>query len=214
MAISGIIEFHASSGAASHPWQLDPFVAGSGLEWNRLGLFDTSCPGSFVTVNTYQNTTYTVREDGNAVDGAINTASGQLSNNKYVNSSSVNPNSSGSVGVSTLTIQDATLRVRFTEPSGNAVITQNAELLCVQFNASSGVDDEDAVPTGVTVQAFEVGVDTAWEKLSDDAADNTMAFGDRAGSSIIHDFHMAISVAPILTGQRIDFGFLFQLEYI
>lgn len=214
MSISGIIEFHASSGAPSHPWQLDPFVPNSGTEWNRIGFFGASGPGSFITVNTYQDTTYTVNESGVAPNSTINSASGKLQNLKFINSASVNPNGSGSVAVNTITLQDATIRVRFTEPSGTSVETQNAVLKCVSLNASSGVPDEDALVTGVTVYAFEVGQDTAWEKISDDAADNYISLSSRATQSIIHDYHIGLSVSPISTGEKIDWAFLFKLEYI
>lgn len=214
MAISGVIEFHASSGALSAPYQIDPFVANSGQEHNRLGFFGDTGPGSFVTINTYQDKTFPVNEDGNAIDGAVNTASGELQNLKYINSSSVNPNGSGSVALSSITQQDATMRVRFTEPSGAAVTVQNAELKCVNLNAASGVDDEDALASGITVQTFEVAVDTAWTKISDDAASNALDFDDRPSDSIIHDFHVGISLSPIATGEKTNFGFLFKLEYI
>jgi hypothetical protein len=214
MAISGVIEFHASSGAPSHPYQIDPFIANSGQEHNRLGWFGDTGPGSFVTINTYQDKTFPVNEDGNAIDGAVNSASGELQNLKYINSSSVNANGSGAVAVSSITLPDSTLRVRFTEPSGTAVTIQNAELKCVNLNAASGVDDEDALASGVSVQAFEVGVDTTWTKISDDAASNAIDFDDRPTDGIIHDFHIGLSLSPIGTGEKVDFGFLFKLEYI
>lgn len=217
MAVSGVVEFHASSGSpagAAGGFQLDPFTVGSGTEWNRIGFFGASGPGSFVTVNTYQDKTFACNESGVAPDSTINTAEGELTNLKFVNSASVNPNASGSVAVNTITEIDATVRVHFTEPSGNAVTTQNALLKCVELNAASGVPDEDAIPTGITVYAFEVGQDSAWEKLTDDAADNQISLTSRAGSSIIHDYHLALSASPINTGEKIDFAFLFKLEYI
>lgn len=214
MAVSGVIEFHASSGAPSHPYQLDPFVAGSGTEWNRFGFFGASGPGSFVTVNTYQDKTFAVNESGVAPDATINAAQGELTNLKFINSASVNPNASGSVGVSTITEPDATIRIQFTEPSGQAVETQNAQLKCVALNAASGVDDEDALVSTVTVQGFEVVQDSAWSKFSDDAADNALSLSSRATASIVHDYHVGLSVAPINTGENIAFAFLFKLEYI
>lgn len=214
MAASGVIEFHASSGAISHPYQLDRFVAGSGTEWNRLGFFGTTGPGSFVTVNQYQDTTYTVNESGTPPNVGVNTASGKLQNLKYINSSTVNPNASGAVALSTITPQDATIRVRFTEPSGNAVITQNAYLKCVKLNASSGVDSESALVSGITVQVFEVGQDSSWEKISHDASDNSKTLTSRATAKIVHDYHLGISISPINTGEKKDFAFLFKLEYI
>ena len=217
MAVSGVVEFHASSGSPAGTaggFQLDPFVAGSGTEWNRIGFFGSSGPGSFVTVNTYQDKTFACNESGVAPDATINTAEGELTNNKFVNSTSVNPNASGSISLSTLTEIDATVRIQFTEPSGNAVETQNAEIKCVQFGASSGVADESAVPTGVTVYVAEVGQDSTWEKISDDASDNTKALTSRTTAAIVHDYHLAISTSPISTGEIINFGFLFKLEYI
>lgn len=214
MAISGVIQFHASSGAPSHPYQLDPFVAGSGTEWNRIGFFGSTGPGSFITVNTYQDTTFTCNESGVAPNIGVNAASGKLQNLKFINSASVNPNGSGSVAVNTITRPDATLRVHFTEPSGHAVTTQNAKLLCVQLGATSGVASEATIVTGITVQVFEVGVDTAWEKITDDAADNAKSLSSRATASIIHDYHLALSLSPINTGEKKDFAFLFKLEYI
>lgn len=214
MAASGVIEFHASSGAPSHPFQLDRFVAGSGTEWNRLGFFGNTGPGSFVTVNNYQDTTFVVNESGTAVNIGVNTASGKLQNLKYVNSSTVNPNSSGAVAVNTLSRNDATFRVRFTEPSGTAVQTQNVMLRCVALNASSGVDNESAVVSGINVQAIEVGVSTTWEKLSDNASDNYISLSSRTSTAIVHDYHLGLSVSPITTGEKKNFAFLFKLEYI
>lgn len=214
MAISGIIQFHASSGAVSHPFQLDPFVAGSGTEWNRIGFFGTTGPGSFVTISQYQDTTYTVNESGIAPNIGVNAASGKLTNLKYINSSSVNPNSSGSVAVNTITAPDATLRVRFTNPSGQAVQTQNAKILCVQLGATSGVASESALVSGITVQVFEVGVDSSWTKISHDASSNSKSLSSRTGTSIIHDYHLGISVSPVNTGEKKDFAFLFKLEYL
>jgi len=213
MAISGIIQFHASSGARSHPYQLDPFVAGSGTEWNRIGFFGSTGPGSFVTVSTYQDTTYACNESGIAPNIGVNTYSGILQNLKYVNSASVNPNGSGSVALSTITAPDATLRVRFTNPSGTAVQTQNAKILCVQLGATSGVASESALVSGITVQVFEVVVDSSWTQISQTGT-NSKNLGSRATNSIIHDYHLGISVSPINTGEKKDFAFLFKLEYL
>lgn len=213
MAASGIIEFHASSGAPSHPFQLDRFVAGSGTEWNRLGFFGLTGPGSFIPVGNYQETTFTVNESGTPANIGVNTASGKLQNLKFVNSSTVNPNSSGAVAVNTITLQDATLRVRFTQPSGTAVQTQNAMLRCVILGASSGVANEATKVSGINVQAFEVGQDTSWEKISDDATDNYIELTSRATPAIVHDYHLGISVSPITTGEKKSFAFLFRLEY-
>lgn len=211
---SGIIEFHASSGAPSHPFQLDRFVAGSGTEWNRIGFFGASGPGSFVTVNTYQDRTYCVNESGVAPNSTISATSGRLQNLKFINSASVNPNSSGSVAVNTITIPDATLRIRFTEPSGNAVQTQNAQIKCVQLGATSGVANEDTVVTGINVQVFEVAQDSAWTNISNIASSNSKSLTSRATAHIVHDYHLGISASPINTGAKIDWAFLFRLEYL
>jgi len=213
MAISGIIQFHSASGARSHPYQLDPFIAGSGTEWNRVGFFGSTGPGSFVTVSTYQDTTYACNESGIAPNIGVNVYSGILQNLKYVNSASVNPNGSGSVALTTITLPDATLRVRFTNPSGTAVQTQNAKILCVQLGATSGVASESALVSGITVQVFEVAVDSAWTQISQTGT-NSKNLGARATNSIIHDFHLGISVSPINTGEKKDFAFLFKLEYL
>ncbi len=214
MAASGIIQFHASSGAPSHPFQLDAFVAGSGTEWNRIGFFGAAGPGSFVTVSQYQDTTFTCNESGVPPNIGVNAQSGKLQNLKYVNATTVNPNASGSVAVSTITLPDATVRIRFTQPSGTAVQTQNAVLRCVQLGATSGVANEDALVSGINVQAFEVVVSTGWEKISHDAADNYISLSSRAGTSIMHDYHIGLSVSPIATGERKDFAFLFKLEFL
>lgn len=213
MAASGIIEFHASSGAQSHPYQLDRFVAGSGTEWNRIGFFGESGPGNFVSVSTYQDTTYTVNESGIAPNIGVNAASGKLVNLKYINSSSVNPNASGSVALTSITLPDATLRVRFTNPSGTAVQTQNAKLLCVQLGATSGVASESTVVSGVVIQAFEVGVDSTWTQISQGAT-NVKTLSSRATPAIVHDYHLGISASPTNTGEKKDFAFLFKLEYL
>lgn len=214
MAISGIIEFYASSGSPAGAYQIDHLVAGSGQEYNRLGWFGDDGPGSFLTIFLHQDRTFVVNEDGNAVPGATNPASGELTNLKYINSTGVDPNSSGVVALNTITELDATLRVRFTEPSGNATTTSNAVLKCVELSATSGIDDEDAIPSNVLVYAAEIGQDSSWTKISDDAGDNELSLGDRAGSSIVHDFHIGLSVSPRITGKKADFGFLFQLEYV
>lgn len=211
-AVSGIIEFHASSGAPTHPRQIASLLPGSGQDYNRAGFFGSSGPGSFVTINTYQDTTFIVNEDGNP-SGAF-TASGKLQNNKYIGASNVNPNGSGSISVSALTRPDATFRVRFTEPSGNAVTTQNAQLKAVNLTATSGVSDETAKVSGLLIQCFEVGVDSSWTLISQTGTNNYASLSSRATSTIIHDYHIAVSVSPLAVGIRRDWAFLFKLEYI
>lgn len=212
MPISGIIQFHSSSGAPCGSLQFDTLVANSGQMYNRIGHFGISGPNSFVSTNTYQDTTYIVNEDG-AVSGAY-PASGKLSNLKYVNSASVNPNSSGSQAVSGISRNDATIRIHFTQPSGTPCTTQNAKFRCVALNASSGIDNIATLASGLYVQAFEVGVSSAWSLISQNGAQNYISIADRAGSSIVHDFFVGISASPISVGVLKSHGYLFSLEYI
>lgn len=211
-AVSGIIEFHASSGSPTHPRQIASLIANSGQDYNRIGFFNTGGTGTFITINTAQDTTYIVNEDGSA-SGAF-TASGKLSNNKYVNSASVNPNSSGSIAVSALTIPDATVRVRFTQPSGTAVTTQNNVFKAVKLNATSGVDDDTAMVSGVLIYALEVGQDSAWTLISQTGTVNYVTLTSRATSAIVHDYHVALSVIPLAIGVKKDFAFLFKTEFL
>lgn len=210
-AQSGVIEFHASSGSPTHPRQIVSLLPNSGQDYNRLGMFGAGGPGTFVLLSQYQDTTYIVNEDGNP-SGAW-AASGKLSNNKFVNTSSVNPNSSGSIAVSALTPIDATFRVRFTEPSGNAVQTQNVFLQVVKLNASSGVE-VGTVVSGINIYAFEVGQASAWTLLSQSALSGSLALTSRGTAKIIHDYHIAVSCSPLAVGIKRDYGFVFIVEFL
>lgn len=212
MALSGIIEFHASSGAPCHPLQIDHFVAGSGLGYNRIGLFGTGGPGTYVQVNLFQDTTYIVNESGAPSGSAL--ASGKLTNLKYINSSSVNPNSSGSVSVSGITERDSTLRIRFTHPSGQTCTLQNCKFIGINLNASSGAIDETTNISGINIYAFEVGRDTSWTKISNDASLNYLSFANRSSGAIVHDYHLGLSASPLAVGERKNFAFIAKFEFV
>lgn len=214
MAVSGIIEFFASSGSPAGSFLLDTFVAGSGTEYNRIGWFGANGPGSYITISTYQDRTFMVDEEGSPVIAAINAASGELTNLKYINSTQVDPNASGTVLLTTITEQDATLLVHFTHPTGAATTVSNIFLKSVNLNAASGVPDDTVGASGVNIYAFEVAQDSTWTKISNDASPNSIQLGDRASSSIYHDFHIGISASPLLTGEKNNFALVFELEYV
>lgn len=212
-AESGIIEFWSASGAPCAQTQIALLIPNSGQDYNRVGWFGTTGPGSFIVINTYNDTTYIVNEDGNP-SGAF-TSSGKLNNCKYVNATSVNPNSSGSQAVSGLPEHAATLRIEFTEPSGNAVTTQNVYLKAIKLNNASGCDDENVKVSGMLIQAFEVvPTVTGWTLISQTGTNNYIQCSGRSTASIVHHYHVALSVSPLQTGERIDFGILFKLEYV
>ncbi len=214
MAISGIIEFYASSGAPAASYAIDSFIVGSGYDYNynRFGFFEAGGPGTFVTIGTYQNSTYIVNQNGEAVPSSWNAQSGELTNLKYINDGTVNPNGSGVVDVNTITEQDATFLVHFTHPTGAATTMTNASLRCVAINSQSGVDSVSALVTGLNIYGFEVGQDASWTKLSNDAATNQLTLVDKS-SSTVHDYHIGLSVSPINTSINVSFGFVLELEY-
>jgi len=211
-AISGVIEFWASSGAPSAARQLANLLPMSGQDYNRVGFFGTGGPGNFIRINEYQDTTYIVNEDGNP-SGAF-TASGKLSNVKYVTSTTLNPNSSGVIAVSGLTMPDATVRIRFTEPSGTAVQTQNGKFRAINLNASSGTDDCTINVSGVNIYAFEVPQATSWTLISQAGAVNYISLTSRTSAKIWHDFHIALSASPLAVGIKNNFAFEVYLEFL
>ena len=113
-----------------------------------------------------------------------------------------------------MTEQDATVRVHFAHPSGWACTTSAAKFRCVTFGATTGVDDETAVESNVVLRLFEVGRDTAWTKVTYDASVNYISLDDRAVASVVHDWHIGMTAAPNTTGEKIDFGFWFELEFV
>jgi len=212
------VSFIAPSGAPAGGYAMESLeVPGNISGANRIGFFNTGGPEGVpfaIILNTYQNRTFITNASGlnlgQAPYGVV--GSGRLLNGKFVTDSTAQLESNPVVNVSDVPIESGTILIRFT-PSGTAM-TQNAVLRCVQLNASSGVDDQEAIVSDIEVRAFEAGADSSWTAIGGSALSNSLAFNDHDIADTIHDFYPVLSVSPTAIGERTDFGFLFIVEFL
>lgn len=187
---------------------------------NFLGFFGTGGPQGApfaVIVDRYQDKTFITNMSGTNLGVAPwgLRASGQLINNKYLTSNTVNIDGGGSVAISTVPINSGTVLIRFVPSGSIAVRTQNATLRAVILNSTSGVDNVTSVVTGLKVQGFEPINDSAWTQMAGvGAIDNQLQFNDHNSSLAQHDFFACLSASPEAVGQRNNFGFFMIVEFL
>lgn len=198
--------------------QLDPPGDTSGA--NRVGFFGGGGPEGVpfaIIVSKYQDKTFITNATGQNLGSAPYgvAGSGELNNSKFVDANTVNVNGQGSVALTGVPQESGTLLIRF-EPSGStAVRTQNAIVRTVPLNASSGIDTTDGVVTGLKMQGFEPGADSAWTQTAGiGTLDNRLFLTDHDVADTIHDFFVSLSISPENIGQRNDFGFFVVIEFL
>lgn len=225
--VSGI-RFFASSGAFGNTiaslyaaGQAEPgceiftLEAGATASPNRLGFFGSNgAPSSPVIVGQYQDHSHRTDHDGSDL--------GRLVNVKFTGAGSADV-SGISTSVTGADLQDVpsesgTLLLRFTEPNGTPVITQQAVFRAINLTAASGAPDVSDLATNITVRALQLADtdgfagDTAWTEISSGGSDLTLE--NQLGETTIHDYHVAVSASAAIAGQKRDFAFYCELEFL
>ncbi len=180
---------------------------------NTVGFYGASF-GTSVRISEYQSSTYVTDSTGVSNDGA-------LSNNKYISANNISVQGGGSELLSEITVEETTLRIRFTNDS--AVQLQNTS-----FRAFDRVAIANS-PSGVTVQAFEASTTTSGV-LDTASASGVNANGDSAWTEIAgatdldlidhpwessnHYHYVGLSVSPDSIGQKTKLGWYYETEYL
>lgn len=193
---------------------------------NRIGFFGTSGPGSTVTVNQFQSTTFPTDNEGDGRGPPMV----QL---KFISSSVVQISGKWNAAVAEVPSESGTVAIRFTNPDLTEVVTQNARISVVRLTSGdfglpgSGVEP-DTQPDNLVVQAFEckhpfaptTPISTTWTKLSGASAagggpaSNQLNLQAHAWSSQIHDFFVGLSASPSAAGQNKRWSFFVFLEFL
>jgi hypothetical protein len=214
------LTFFAPSGAPASGTIVQQLVPpGNTSGANYIGFFGAGGPQDIpfaVAVNSYQDRTYITNTSGFnlgvAPFGLLE--SGKLINHKFLTTTTVNVGNQDNVDVLDVPQESGMLLMRF-ESSGPAVRTQNGLFRTVALNASSGVTDITAIVTGIDVRCYEPEEDSAWVNTAGAVAiSNILNIADDNFDALIHDFFVAVSVSPEAVGERNDWGFVFQLEFL
>lgn len=212
------VTFIAPSGSPASGTIIPALTAGNLSGAHFIGFFGAGGPGGVpfaVLVNSYQNKTFITSSSGNNLGVAPYgvRGSGQLTNVKYISSTTMKVNSDGTTNLLQLPEVSGTLLVRF--QSGSSVQTQNALLRAVNLTATSGVSSETAIVTNIDIRAAEASRDTTWTQIGGNTAtDNRLFLADRGTANITHDFHIALSASPQAVGRRNDFALFFYIEFL
>jgi len=175
-------------------------IPGNTADESFLGFFGAGGPGNSVAVGSYQDTTH--RVDSTGADDGIGV------NFKWLDANNVSIDGAASAGLP-VAVGSGSLVIRL---SGvGSVQTQNGKFYAVQLNASSGVLLGEA-PDNQTTQAAEVDQDSAFTDLSADGT-NDLDVTNHSVASAIHDWHVGVSVKPLTTGVKNNWGFQFTVEY-
>lgn len=204
------INFYVSVGSA-----FDVDLAGSGLGFYGAGGF-----GASVAVGAYQDNTYV-------------TGSGGLEEGPHgYNVKWVHANSGEVAGSTILNLQripnyEASLNIRFST-TGTPVNVQNAELRIYDRSditkGASGVVTKVAELVNIALTEGVLGSgDTAWHTpvgssdpvdLRDNPGISGTAVVGGTGTSLTHDWYVAISASPSSIGSKTQYGLYVSLEYL
>lgn len=219
--MTGVISFIAPSGSpASGTVMLTLTPPGNTSGHLFVGYFGIGGPQTVpfaVVIDRYQDKTFITNSSGMNLGSSPFgiRGSGQLLNNKFLTSTTVNANNQDSVLVSAVPQQSGTLLIRLVEDTMTNVRTQNAILRVVALNASSGVDNIESVYTGVKVQGFVPEEDSAWTQMAGvGALDNRLFFNDHNIADVTHDWFVALSASPETVGEKKNFAKLFVVEFL
>ena len=194
-------------------WDLT--ISGTG---NRIGF----CGGSFgssVGVNEWQDTTW-------VTDDTMTTNYGQINNNKYISSTEVNTNNSGTKTLisGAVLLDECTVRISFTETGGG---TQTS---ATRFYAYDGSTPTTA-PPGVSTVAFEVdaaggggeplninkdsdaGGSLAWNSANGiGSSTNKLQIASESSEST-HYWYLGISASPTTVGLKTQYVYRIETDY-
>jgi hypothetical protein len=174
--------------------------------FNTIGFYGPGF-GLSVKVGEYNETTYRTTEDGQT-DGSA------LPNLRYANTSGAFV-ASEILGTELQEVNDseATLRIRLTTDS--AIQTQNAKFRT--FDKTS----IDSAPSGVNVFAAEIikpsgGLtgtgDVNWTQI--EGSGTVLSLDDQAVASTEHNFYLALTSTPTSIGEKTNFAFYFEAEFL
>lgn len=204
-----------AAGKAEPGGEIFNLEAGATESPNRLGFFGANgAPSSPVIVGQYQDRTHRTNHDGDDL--------GQFINIKFTAAGTAEV-SGVSTTVTGADLQDVpsesgTLLLRFTEPNGTPVITQQAVFRAISLTAASGAPDVSDLASNITVRALQLADtdgyagDTTWTEISSGGADLTLE--DQSTEAHVHDYHVGVSAAAAIAGRKRDFAFYCQLEFL
>ncbi|TFH24743.1 hypothetical protein E4G67_01710 [Candidatus Bathyarchaeota archaeon] len=187
----------------SNPAQQILPAASGGL--NTIGFYGPGF-GLSVKVGEYNETTYRTTEDGQTNGGA-------LPNLGYANVSGafVGPSI---IAEELLEVEntEATLRVRLVTDA--SVGTQNTRFRSFDKN------DINSAPSGVTVQAAEIikpdpvrgSGDQFW--LAIQGSGSVLSLTDQLTPAVQHDWFIGLSSLPVSIGEKTNFAFYFETEFL
>jgi len=148
--------------------------------WNAAAFGDN------VTVNNYQDSTHITDNTDTHLCTTYH-----VNNTKYLTGTTLSLNGGSSSNVSAITQSEVGLVFNFSDVSANA--TSGAI-----FYAYDGTTDINPM-SGVTFQAFEGGVDSAWTAANGSGSGLGLANQSAATS---HNFYIATSVSPTSNGEK------------
>lgn len=184
---------------------LEVLPAASG-GFNTIGFYGPGF-GLSVRVGEYNETTFRTTEDG-STDGSA------LPNLRYANTSGAYVASEiVATELTSVENSEATLRIRLTTDS--AVSTQNAKFRT--FDKTS----INSAPSGVTVYAAEIikpsgavpgSGDTNWTEIY--GSGSVLSLDDQATAATEHNFYIGLTCTPDSIGEKTNFAFYFECEFL
>lgn len=180
---------------------------------NRIGFAGAAgLPSSPVIVGLYQDRTHRTNHHGHDLMPLINV--------KYTGATSASV-SGVPIAVTGMTLAQipqasGTLLLRFIDPNGTNVITQNGTFRAVNMTSASGVPDVNSFVSNITIQAAQLA-DTAGNSGDASWTDITAGYlglADQAMEASVHDYHIILSASPLAAGRKINFGFYCYIEFL
>lgn len=182
--------------------EINPAASGG---FNTIGFFGAGF-GLSQRVGEYNDATYRTNEDGSS-DG------GSLPNLKWANVSGAFVAAEVSATeLLEVANSEATLRIKLNTDS--SVATQNTKFRA--FDKTSINSD----PSGVTVQAAEIikpggsrgAGDTNWTSIA--GSGSVLSLADQTGVATEHNWYVALSSKPDSIGEKTNFAFYWETEFL
>lgn len=180
---------------------------------NRIGFFGAQgAPSSPVIVGFYQDRTHRT----NAVGSDL----GALVNVKYLGASNASisgvPLSATGITLAQIPQTSGTLLLRFVEPNGTNVVTQNGTFRAVNMTAASGIPEVASFVSNIIIQAAQLAdtVGNAGDASWTDITAGYLSLADQSAEQTVHDYHLILSASPLAAGRKINFGFYTYIEFL
>lgn len=173
---------------------------------DTLGFFGAGF-GFSIRVGDYNNTSYVTNDNGT-------TNYGQVPNLRWANVSGAYV-ASELVATELLEVDNTEATLKVTLTTDSSVQTQNT-----RFRAFDRVNINNN-PSGVTVQAAEINKpqpairgtgDVFWTQIY--GSGSTLALDNQLLASGTHNWYIGVSATPTSIGQKTNFGFYFESEFI